>query len=147
MKIDASTPSQKKVIYRKIKGYQGICTIWDYCPKAEKYKQRTKGLRFYTYKKMNGKQKGKSFETFEESKKWRSSFEPWKANEYEEIDLLFSEVFEKYFTFKKPTLRASTLDTYESKARHLKYFYDFKMSSITPRLIDQWIASIKEESY
>lgn len=141
-----NTKPTKTVVYRKINGHQGIKTIWDWSQTKQAYVQRTKGLKFYAHKKCNGLQRAKSFSTFDEARRWRGAFDKW---DNDDIDLMFPEVMSRYFDYAITgnRLRTSTLDTYQSKARHLQYFARFKMSEITPKLIDQWLYEIKQPRY
>lgn len=135
----------KRVIYKPIPKVQGICTIWDWDDRSQKYKKRNLGNRFYAYKKIDGRQKALSFETYEEAKRWRmsDSFIEIEAP----IGLKFKEVREDYFRHKKNKLRVTTYESYLSISKHLEFFNSFAVREITARVIDEWLKFVKQPEY
>lgn len=141
-----SVKHPKRVIYRKVKGYPGLCTVWDWSEKRNQYVKRQVGLKFYAYRKVNGVQRSRTFESFEEAKKWRDNPDLFS---HEEITtgLTFRQLREKFFEHKKSRLRVSTFETYESNSKHLRFFDDLLVSCINPKTIDAWLVQLKNPEY
>ena len=136
----------KDPIYEKVPGYQGITSIWDWNSSKGKYERRKTGNQYLAYKKIQGLQKSKCFDSFEKAKKWRESPNLFYAEEQNE-ELTFKEVMDKYFEYKKTKVKASTLETYESNASHLAFFYSLPMNQINARAVDAWLEKVKKAEY
>lgn len=136
----------KPQIYKKINGFHGICSVWDLCKARGLYLKRNKGLKFYAYKKIAGKQHSRLFETFENAKKWRES--PMLFPElHNSKQLKFAEVKLRCLEHKKSKLRISTIETYESYCKHFSFFDPLPMNQINAQAIDVWIKEIKKPEY
>ena len=133
-------------MYVKVPNYQGICSVWDWMASKAKYTLRTEGLKYYCYKKVNGQQKTKMFDSFESAKAWRNSPLLW-VEPSKNIDMTFEKVCLSFFEHKTSKLQVTTVDTYKSKAKHLSFFNEFPMSQINPHLIDIWLQQIKRPDY
>ena len=136
----------KNTIHIKVPNTQGIYTIWDWCSKSSRYLQRKEGLRYYGYKKVDGVQKTKCFETLKQVKAWRESPDLF-ADKPTGSEITFKGVKEKYFKAKESQLRISTLETYESVAKHLVFFDNLPVAQITPKTVDVWLSQLKSPSY
>lgn len=145
MSGSVSKAKMKRVIYKPIPKVQGICTIWDWDDRSREYKKRNSDNRFYAYKKIDGRQKAMSFQTYEEAKRWRNSSSFFEIEA--PVGLTFKEVRERYFKHKKDKLRITTYESYLSISKHLEFFNSFEVSEITTRLIDKWLESVKQPEY
>lgn len=144
--FNPSHHSGKDVVYASISNIQGICSVWDWSKTKSKYVKRESGNRFYAYKRVNGIQRSKCFDNFEQAKQWRDSAELF-VEDVGRADMKFSEAMFLYFNHMKGKLRVSTIETYESNAKHLRFFNDMPVSQINPKVIDQWLVAIKMPEY
>jgi integrase len=108
--------------------------------------QRQSGLKYYAYKKLNGIQKSKCFESYESAKTWKMSAKFFDEPESGGLTL-FKDVRDRYFEYKKSKLQPTTWETYKSKAKHLKFFDELPMNQITSKAIDLWLVQIKRPEY
>lgn len=136
----------KPVIYVRIPGYQGICHVLDWSEEKQRYVKRTKGSRYYAYKKIKGIQKSKTFDSFEQAREWRQSPNIFEQTEEPEL-LIFEQLLTKFFEHMESEIRFTTLDTYKSKAQHFKFFHSLPVTQINSLAIDAWLKHIKRPSY
>jgi integrase len=57
------------------------------------------------------------------------------------------EVKNEYFFHIKDKLKISTINTYESKSKHLKFFEPLPINQINAVAIDQWLKNLKDPAY
>lgn len=136
---------RKITVYRRT-SYPGVCIIYDWNPEKKRYVQRSKGLRYYSYRKIDGRQRSKCFGTFDEAKKWRDN--PFLAGSASlEGCPTFAQVKERYFEHLQSRVRTTTYETYVVNVRHLGWFDQFPVTSIQAQLIDRWLKEVKNPSY
>jgi integrase len=136
----------KNVVYVKINGHQGICSIWDWNDQKKKYVKRDTGKRFYAYKRVFGQQLARNFETFDQAKLWRSVGD-LTLDDSTNSAMDFREVRKKFFDHVKSKIQVSTFETYESNAKHLLFFDSIPAREITSRTIDAWLVAVKKPAY
>lgn len=144
-KFDPTQYKNKKTIYRPIPDYQGIYSIWDWSKPKARYIKRTIGNKFYASKRVGHIQRTKCFIHLEQAKAWRRD-----ADGYEWLEgpvMYFKDLTVLFFTRKATVLRVSSLETYKSKIKHLKFFDDYEVQDITTRVIDRWLEHVKSEEY
>lgn len=144
-KFDPGRYKNKKTIYVSVPGVPGVNAIWDWSGRRKKYCKRTLGNKFYSVKRIGGRQTAKCFTHLNEAKLWQHDLT--QALEPEDYEMLFCDLKEKFFKKKKGEILISTYESYESKAKHLKYFDKMLVSSITPRVVDAWIEHLKTPKY
>lgn len=137
----------KPTVYKRIKNVQGICTIWDLNPKTLKYEQRQHGTKYYAFKRVQNRQISRCFDSFNEAKDWRSS--PFIYAEKVATGVTFAEIKNLFFKTKREgkELSVTTLETYESSAKHLAFFNDLPMEQINTPAVDHWIKAVKHPDY
>lgn len=145
-RFDSKIHRGKTTIYVRIAAGQGICAVYDWNTDLKKYVKRTQGLRFYAYRKENGRQVSRCFHAFDEARRWRflgpSIFEEEKAKK-----MTFGEVRIKYFEEVSKKVKPSTLETYQNNSRHLRFFEKLPASSIEPKTVDEWLREVKSPRY
>lgn len=146
-KFSPSLYKGKKQVYVSDPRHQGIYSIWLWNEKKQRYIQKQVGKKYCAYRKIHGRQLTGHFESFEDAKKWRESVEFTGVAHKEKVNLLFKEVAQRYFDHKVSKLQPTTVQTYISKAKHLRFFDDMTVASITPQVVDAWISAIKRPSY
>jgi integrase len=142
--FNPSEYKNKKQIYKAIPGYPGVSNIMIWSERRSKYLNKPCGYKYCAVKRVNGKQVTKSFENLNEAKKWQVNSE---IEVSEQTDFLFKEIKQRYFEKKKSEVRIATYETSISKAKHLKYFDNYPMTAITPKVIDAWLIHVKSPSY
>ncbi len=136
----------RKLIYTKVPGTTGICSIWEWNEKKSKYIRRAQGLQFLAYKRIRGKQRSKCFNSFNTAKIWRDT-DPLLIDEAAPKERLFCDVKKDYFEWCKSKVEITSYETYVSCAKHLTFFDQFTMSEMVPQAIDQWLRSLKQPEY
>lgn len=141
--------AKKKTKYKSLPKYQGIYTIWDWNSNLNRYVKRNKGLKYYVYKKVQGVQFTKCFETLEEAKEARSTWKPANQSIKNTNKLLFSDIANEYFEHVKSSksIKQQTIDSYENCFKHLFYFLKIPINEIKSQTIDQWLRSVKDKDY
>lgn len=136
----------KNVVYVRINGHQGVCTIWDWGDQKKKYVKRDTGKRFYAFKRVHGQQLAKNFETFDQAKLWRNLGD-LTLDESNKTVMTFREARLKFFDHVKSKIQISTYETYESNALHLLFFDSIPAREITSKTVDAWLVSVKKPAY
>ncbi len=144
-KFNPNQYKNKKTIYVSVPGVPGVNSIWDWSERRKKYCKRTLGNKFYSVKRIKGRQTAKCFPRLADAKLWQHN--QMEEIDPEDSDLYFSELKEKFFKKKKGEIRIATYESYESKSKHLKYFEKMLVSSITPKVIDAWLEHLKTPRY
>ncbi len=144
--FDPTIFKNKKTIYIKVPGLQGICKIFDWDFDKKKYQPRIIGLKYYAHKKVSGIQRQQCFETFQQAKEWRASPSIWDSQALNP-NVLFKSVMVRFFDEKKKQLQITTWETYNSNAQHLKFFEALPMNQITAQAIDEWLKRLKNPDY
>jgi len=135
----------KKTITKSIPGYSGVSQIMTWSDRRKRYCNKTIGNKYYAAKRIGGVQVTKTFARLNEAKKWQVD-EVIEVEENDE-DLLFKDVKKKFLKRKKLEIRVATYESLVSKIKHLKFFEKYRMSEVTPKLIDSWLLHVKTPSY
>lgn len=136
----------KGTVYIAIPKMPGISSIWDWVESKKKYVRRTLGIQYYAYRRVNGAQRSKCFETIREAKEWRDTTCLF-VDEQPEKQMTFSELKMAFFTHARGRLMVTTCETYESSAKHLAFFDRFPVVEITPKVLDAWLRAVKQPDY
>lgn len=142
-------PSAKRsILYKAIPRLTGIRTIWDWSELKQKYVQRQFGKKYYGYKKVNGRQFTKCFDSLQEAKAW------WcdpllveKCVLQVNQDLTFRELREKFLEHYVGRVRISSYETFCSQITHLSFFDEIRVIDINPRVVDAWLNALKQPKY
>lgn len=144
--FDLKTYTGKKQVYIKLPNCSGVCRIYDWSDKRLMYVQRPEGLKYYSYKKVNGRQVSKTFEDLNEAKKWRYSNEVFHS-ESRFKDLTFFEVSKKFIEHNSSKWKITTKELYISYFRHFEFFNSFTMNQINSFAVDEWLKRLKSHEY
>lgn len=110
-KFNPNQYKNKKTTYVSVPGVAGVSSIWDWSNRRKKYCKRTLGNKFYSVKRIKGRQTTKCFPRLTEAKLWQQS----QIDEVDpgDTDLYFLELLEKFFKKKKTEVRVATFESYE----------------------------------
>lgn len=144
-KFNPAVFKNKKTITVKIPHLQGIRLIYDWSESKAKYVKRNNGNRYSATIKVNGKQKEQFFTSLTEAKDWRKSGGSELINNYH--SMTFAELLDRYFENVKSRINASTLQTYQNNAIHLRHFADLRVSKIDHKVVDKWLILVKSKEY
>lgn len=144
--FDSTRYNGKEVIYVDTNGYPGIRAIFEWDKQRRRYVRRSQGLRYYAYRKMNGKQVSHCFSTLNEARAWRDK--GYEVSEFGQVSgLTFAQLKSRFFEWKKTQVKSTTLETYEVNTQHLCFFNQMLISRISARTIDEWLNFVKKPSY
>lgn len=145
-KFDLKAFTGKKQIYVKLTNLSGVCKIYDWSDKKLMYVQRLEGLKYYTYKKVNGRQVSKTFEDLNEAKRWRSSPDIFHCDSKFK-ELTFTEVTKRFFEHNSNKWKITTKELYESYLKHFDFFSSLAMNQINSYAVDEWLRRLKSSEY
>ena len=118
--------------YEKLKNHTGI------------YKHK-KTERYLARKKIDGKSYNQSFDSLNEARRWRHSFNGVKEISKEKLTPTLLEVWKRMETLHFPSLSTSTKEIWRRRFVNLSYLYDYHMEDIKPSIINTWLAFLIEK--
>lgn len=117
--------------YEKLKNHTGI------------YKHK-KTERYLARKKIDGKSYNQTFDSLNEARRWRHSFNGVKEISREKLTPTLMEVWKRMETLHFPSLSTSTKEIWRRRFVNLSYLYDYHMEDIKPSIINTWLAFLIE---
>ena len=141
-KFNPTEYKNKEIIYVATSGYLGILRIYQWSKRRKRYLPKTLGNKFYSTKRVSGKQVTKCFSSLNEAKIWKADTSE-SYLEDKTKSLTFKEVKEMFLEKKKSEVRIKTYDSYLDQLRYSAFFDKMKITEITLRTIDAWLAKIK----
>ena len=141
-KFDPTEYKNKEIIYVATSGYLGILRIYQWSKRRKRYLPKTLGNKFYSTKRVNGKQVTKCFSGLNEAKIWKSDTSESYLKDKTK-SLTFKEVKEMFLEKKKSEVKIPSYETYFNQLKHSTYFDKMKIVEITLRTIDAWLVKLK----
>lgn len=135
---------KKKTIYRARPKEPGIQDIFDWSEVAGKYIRREVGNKYYAIKKQDGRQISRCFQSFEEARAWRRATK--EIGSPPSDSLLLKEITHRFIEHKKSQLQPSTIRTYLNQSQKLESISAFRMTSITDRVVDEWLQTLRQSA-